>query len=135
MELYYTPKANTQLLITVSNSITHARTLLVLNTTVKLHSEHNGCVLSLHVSELNSLVLLKTLSPLSPCYFHSNVFVYILVSKRVFIVAWKRLFSLLRYRGILVCNNMFMYSYLHENWTAVTGTLYDVCAFVHACLA
>jgi hypothetical protein len=89
MELYYTPKVNTQHLIRVSNSITHARTLLVLNTTVKLHSEHNGCVLSLRVSELISAVLERP-------PFHSNASVTLLYGNVRFIVMWTRLFSLLR---------------------------------------
>jgi hypothetical protein len=58
------------------------------NTTPKLHSEHNGCVLSLrvpkHDSSVNRNFSIVT-SPLHCC-----------VETSVFIVAWNRLFSLLR---------------------------------------
>jgi hypothetical protein len=46
---------------------------------------------------------------LSIAIFHSNISVTLLCGNVCFIVMWTRLFSLLRYRGILICNNIYCF--------------------------
>jgi hypothetical protein len=107
MEVYYTPKVNTQLLITVSNFsriLAHVQLLLVL--------EHNPQI-TLRTQWVRPMSSRSRTQLLIPILLWKRVCYIVVWNAGVFIVIGKRLFSLLRYYGTVTTLH---YQLLQQRW-------------------